>query len=151
MAGSVNKVILIGNVGKDPEIRSAQTGKKFAEVLLATSESWRDKTTGEKKEKTEWHRIIVFSEGLVNVISNYVKKGMKLYIEGALQTRKWVDAQNNEHYVTEIVLQGYNAVLTMLDSKSGGGGQQSQSNQAFFDSDTNEDSAFEEIDDEIPF
>lgn len=121
MAGSVNKVILIGNVGADPEIRRTQDGRPIANLRIATSESWRDKNTGERKEKTEWHRVVVFNEGLCKVIEQYVKKGAKLYIEGALQTRKWTDQAGVEKYSTEIVLQGFNSTLTMLDGKSGGG------------------------------
>jgi single-strand DNA-binding protein len=121
MAGSINKVILVGNLGKDPEIRSTQDGREIANITIATSDSWRDKATGERKERTEWHRVVIFSEGLVNVVKNYVKKGAKVYIEGALQTRKWVDQQGAERYTTEIVLQGYGATLTMLDGARGGG------------------------------
>lgn len=117
MAGSVNKVILVGNVGKDPEIRSTQDGKEIASLSLATSDSWKDKSTGERKEKTEWHRISVFNDGLVGVIKNYVKKGSKLYIEGQIQTRKWTDKDGVEKYSTEVVLQNYGGVLQMLDSK----------------------------------
>lgn len=117
MAGSVNKVILIGNVGKDPEIRSMQDGKEIADFSIATSESWKDKSTGERKEKTEWHRIVVFNEGLVRVIKSYVKKGSKLYLEGQLQTRKWTDKDGVEKYSTEIVLQNFGGTLVMLDSK----------------------------------
>lgn len=125
MAGSVNKVILIGNVGADPEIRRTQDGRPIANLRIATSETWRDKNTGERKEKTEWHRVVVFNEGLCKVIEQYVKKGAKLYIEGALQTRKWTDQAGVEKYSTEIVLQGFNSVLTMLDSKGGGAGASS--------------------------
>ncbi len=125
MAGSVNKVILIGNVGADPEIRRTQDGRPIANIRLATSESWRDKNTGERREKTEWHRVVVFNEGLCKVIEQYVKKGAKLYIEGALQTRKWTDQSGVEKYSTEIVLQGFNSTLTMLDGKSGGGASSS--------------------------
>lgn len=121
MAGSVNKVILIGNVGADPEIRRTQDGRPIANLRIATSETWRDKNSGERKEKTEWHRVVVFNEGLCKVIEQYVKKGAKLYIEGALQTRKWTDQAGVEKYSTEIVLQGFNSTLTMLDSRSGGG------------------------------
>ncbi|MEQ8282965.1 MAG: single-stranded DNA-binding protein [Parvibaculum sp.] len=120
MAGSVNKVILVGNLGADPEIRRTQDGRPIANLRLATSESWRDKNTGERREKTEWHRIVVFNEGLCKVIEQYVKKGAKLYIEGALQTRKWTDQSGVEKYSTEVVLQGFNSVLTMLDGKGGG-------------------------------
>jgi single-strand DNA-binding protein len=118
MAGSVNKVILIGNVGKDPEIRRTQDGKPIANLSIATSESWRDKNSGERKEKTEWHRVVIFSEPLCKVVEQYVKKGAKLYIEGGLQTRKW-QKDGVDTYSTEIVLQGFNSVLTMLDGKSG--------------------------------
>jgi single-strand DNA-binding protein len=118
MSGSVNKVILIGNVGKDPEIRRTQDGKPIANLSIATSETWRDKNTGERKEKTEWHRIVVFNEGLCKVVEQYVKKGSKLYVEGALQTRKWTDQSGVEKYSTEVVLQGFGGALTMLDSKS---------------------------------
>lgn len=121
MAGSVNKVILIGNLGADPEIRRTQDGRPIANLRIATSESWRDKNTGERREKTEWHRVVVFNEGLCKVIEQYVKKGSKVYIEGALQTRKWTDQSGVEKYSTEIVLQGFNSTLTMLDGKSGGG------------------------------
>ncbi len=122
MAGSVNKVILVGNVGKDPEIRRTQDGRPIANLSLATSESWRDKNSGERKEKTEWHRVVVFNEGLCKVVEQYVKKGSKLYVEGALQTRKWTDQAGVEKYSTEIVLQGFNSVLTMLDGRAGGAG-----------------------------
>lgn len=125
MAGSVNKVILIGNVGKDPEIRRTQDGRPIANLSIATSETWRDKNSGERKEKTEWHRVVVFNEGLCKVIEQYVKKGAKLYIEGALQTRKWTDQAGVEKYSTEVVLQGFNSTLTMLDGKSGGAGASS--------------------------
>ena len=122
MAGSVNKVILIGNVGKDPEIRRTQDGRPIANLRIATSESWRDKTTGERKEKTEWHSVVIFNEGLCRVVEQYVKKGSKLYIEGALQTRKWQGQDGQDRYSTEVVLQGFNSTLTMLDGRSGGGG-----------------------------
>ena len=121
MAGSVNKVILIGNLGKDPEIRRTQDGRPIATLNIATSETWRDKTSGERKEKTEWHRVVVFNEGLCKVVEQYVKKGAKLYIEGALQTRKWQDKDGVEKYSTEVVLQGFNSVLTMLDGRQGAG------------------------------
>jgi single-strand DNA-binding protein len=126
MAGSVNKVILIGNLGADPEIRRTQDGRPIANLRIATSESWRDKTTGERKEKTEWHRVVIFNEGLCKVVEQYVKKGSKVYIEGALQTRKWTDKDGIEKYSTEVVLQGFNSVLTMLDSRGGGGGGSSE-------------------------
>ena len=122
MAGSVNKVILIGNLGKDPEIRRTQDGRPIANLSVATSETWRDKATGERKEKTEWHRVVIFNEGLCRVAEQYLKKGAKVYIEGQLQTRKWTDQNNVEKYSTEVVLQNFNSVLTMLDSRGGGGG-----------------------------
>ena len=121
MAGSVNKVILIGNLGKDPEIRRTQDGRPIANLRIATSENWRDKTTGERREKTEWHSVVVFNEGLCRVVEQYVKKGAKLYIEGALQTRKWQGQDGQDRYSTEVVLQGFNSVLTMLDARGGGG------------------------------
>jgi single-strand DNA-binding protein len=119
MAGSVNKVILIGNLGADPEIRRTQDGRPIANLRVATSETWRDKTTGERREKTEWHRVVIFSEGLCRVAEQYLKKGSKVYLEGQLQTRKWTDQQNVERYSTEVVLQGFNAVLVMLDRAGG--------------------------------
>jgi single-strand DNA-binding protein len=122
MAGSVNKVILVGNLGRDPEIRSTQDGTKVANLSLATSESWRDKNTGERKERTEWHRVVIFNERLVDVVEKYVKKGSKLYVEGALQTRKWTDNTGAEKYSTEVVLQRFRGELTMLDGRGGGGG-----------------------------
>lgn len=124
MAGSVNKVILIGNVGKDPEVRSFNNGGKVANFTLATSETWKDRNTGERREKTDWHNIAVFNEGLVGIVERYVKKGSKLYIEGALKTRKWQDRDGNDRYTTEVTLQGYNGNLTMLDSRSGDSGGQ---------------------------
>lgn len=124
MAGSVNKVILIGNVGKDPEIRTFGNGGKVANFSVATSETWKDKQTGERKEKTDWHNIAIFNDGLVGIVERYVKKGTKVYIEGALKTRKWQDRDGNDKYTTEVVLQGYGGTLTLLDSRNsqGGGG-----------------------------
>jgi single-strand DNA-binding protein len=122
MAGSINKVILVGNLGKDPEIRRTQDGRAIANLSVATSESWRDKATGERKEKTEWHRVVIFNEGLAKVAEQYLKKGAKVYVEGQLQTRKWTDQSGVEKYSTEVVLQGFNSNLTMLDGRSGGGG-----------------------------
>jgi single-strand DNA-binding protein len=122
MAGSVNKVILIGNLGRDPEIRTTQDGTKVANLSVATSENWRDKNSGERREKTEWHRVVVFNDRLVDVIERYLKKGAKVYLEGALQTRKWTDQSGQEKYTTEIVLQKYRGELTMLDGRGGGGG-----------------------------
>jgi single-strand DNA-binding protein len=122
MAGSVNKVILIGNLGKDPEIRRTQDGRPIANLSVATSESWRDKNTGERREKTEWHRVVIFNEGLCRIAEQYLKKGAKVYLEGQLQTRKWQDQSGQEKYSTEVVLQGFNSQLTMLDSRGSGGG-----------------------------
>jgi single-strand DNA-binding protein len=122
MAGSVNKVILVGNLGKDPEIRRTQDGRPIANLRIATSESWRDKTTGERREKTEWHSVVVFNEGLCRVVEQYLKKGAKVYIEGSLQTRKWQGQDGQDRYTTEVVLQGFNSVLTMLDARGGGAG-----------------------------
>ncbi len=122
MAGSVNKVILIGNVGADPEIRRTQDGRPIANLRIATSETWRDRNSGERREKTEWHNVVVFNEGLCKVVEQYVKKGAKLYIEGALQTRKWQDRDGQDRYTTEVVLQGFNSTLTMLDGRGEGGG-----------------------------
>ena len=121
MAGSVNKVILVGNLGKDPEIRRTQDGRPIANLSVATSESWRDKTTGERKEKTEWHRVVIFNEGLCKIVEQYLKKGSKVYLEGSLQTRKWTDKDGNDKYTTEVVLQGFNSSLTLLDGRGGGG------------------------------
>ncbi|MBP1873514.1 single-strand DNA-binding protein [Ensifer adhaerens] len=122
MAGSVNKVILVGNVGADPEVRRTQDGRAIATINLATSETWRDRNSGERKEKTEWHKVVVFNESLAKIVEDYVKKGAKLYIEGQLQTRKWQDSNGNDRYSTEVVLQGFNATLTMLDGKRDGTG-----------------------------
>lgn len=122
MSGSVNKVILIGNLGADPEIRRTQDGRPIANLRLATTDTWRDKNSGERRERTEWHRVVVFSEGLCRVIEQYVKKGSKVYVEGQLQTRKWEDQQGQERYTTEVVIQGFSGVLQMLDSRGGGGG-----------------------------
>lgn len=126
MAGSLNKVMLIGNVGADPEVKSFQNGGKVANIRLATSESWKDKNTGERQERTEWHTVAVFSEGLVGVIERYVRKGSKLYIEGQLATRKWQDQSGNDRYSTEVVLRGMNGTLTLLDSAGGERGERKQ-------------------------
>lgn len=148
MASSLNKVILIGNLGRDPEIRSTNDGREIATLNLATSEHWKDRVTGEKKEKTEWHRVVVFNEGLTGVIKNYLKKGSKVYIEGSLQTRKWVDANGVEKYTTEVVLQNFNASLIILDSKN-------SENQSFPSNpqakNTNPNFDHSDLDDEIPF
>ena len=122
MAGSVNKVILVGNVGADPEIRRTQDGRPIANLRIATSETWSDRNSGERREKTEWHTVVVFNEGLCKVVEQYVKKGAKLYIEGQLQTRKWQDQQGQDRYSTEVVLQGFGSTLTMLDGRGEGGG-----------------------------
>ena len=122
MAGSVNKVILIGNLGRDPEIRNTQDGTKVANFSLATSETWRDKNSGERKERTEWHRVVIFNERLAEIAEKYLKKGSKVYVEGALQTRKWTDNSGAEKYTTEVVLQRFRGDLTMLDSRGGGTG-----------------------------
>lgn len=122
MAGSLNKVMLIGNLGADPEIRSFQNGGRVANLRIATSETWKDRNTGERQERTEWHTVAIFSEGLVNVVENYLKKGSKVYVEGKLQTRKWQDQQGNDRYSTEVVLRGFDGTLTMLDGAGGGGG-----------------------------
>jgi len=121
MAGSVNKVILIGNLGADPEIRRTQDGRPIANLRLATSESWKDKTTGERREKTEWHRVVIFNENLCRIAEQYLKKGSKVFIEGALQTRKWQDQSGQDRYSTEVVLQGFRGELTLLDRASGAG------------------------------
>ncbi|MGR3504847.1 MAG: single-stranded DNA-binding protein [Paracoccaceae bacterium] len=122
MAGSVNKVILIGNLGRDPEVRTFQNGGKVCNLRIATSEQWKDKQSGERKERTEWHTVAVFQEGLVRICEQFLKKGSKVYIEGKLQTRKWQDQSGADRYSTEVVLQGYDGTLTMLDGPSGGGG-----------------------------
>ena len=122
MAGSVNKVILIGNLGRDPEIRSMQNGGKVCNLSIATSESWKDKQTGERKEKTEWHRVVIFNENLITVAERYLKKGAKVYLEGQLETRKWADQSGAEKYSTEVVLRQFRGELTMLDGREGGGG-----------------------------
>ncbi|MGB7690656.1 MAG: single-stranded DNA-binding protein, partial [Pseudolabrys sp.] len=122
MAGSVNKVILIGNLGADPEVRRTQDGRPIVNLRVATSDTWRDKNTGERREKTEWHRVVIFSEGLAKIAEQYLKKGSKVYLEGALQTRKWQDKDGQDRYSTEVVLQGFNSALTMLDRAGAGGG-----------------------------
>ncbi|HMM14768.1 MAG TPA: single-stranded DNA-binding protein [Parvibaculum sp.] len=159
MAGSVNKVILVGNLGADPEIRRTQDGRPIANLRVATSESWRDKNTGERREKTEWHRVVIFNEGLCRVAEQYLKKGAKVYIEGALQTRKWTDQSGQERYSTEVVLQGFNSVLTMLDGRSGGGGAAGGGGGDYGDEDFgggrssggSRGSFSQDLDDEIPF
>jgi single-strand DNA-binding protein len=122
MAGSVNKVILVGNLGADPEIRRTQDGRPICNLRIATSENWRDKVSGERRERTEWHRVVIFSEPLCKIAEQYLRKGAKVYLEGQIQTRKWEDKDGQERYSTEVVLQGYNATMTMLDGRAGGGG-----------------------------
>jgi len=122
MAGSINKVILVGNLGKDPEVRHTQDGRPIVNLSVATSENWKDKNTGEKREKTEWHRVVIFSEGLARVAEQYLKKGSKVYIEGQLQTRKWTDQNGQERYSTEVVLQNFNSQMVLLDGRRDGGG-----------------------------
>lgn len=158
MAGSINKVILVGNVGKDPEIRSTHDRREIANLTLATSESWKDKNSGERMEKTEWHRIVCFNPGLIGVIKNYVKKGAKLYIEGELRTRKWTDTRDNlEKYSTEVVLQGYSCNLTMLStSNSGDSGARTEhhrdeNRQSENRSTQNDTSSSDHLNDDIPF
>ena len=124
MAGSVNKVILIGNLGRDPEVRTFQNGGKVCNIRIATSENWKDKNTGERRERTEWHSVAIFNEGLVRVAEQYLRKGSKVYVEGQLQTRKWQDQSGNDRYSTEVVLQGFGSTLTMLDGRGEGGGGQ---------------------------
>lgn len=160
MAGSVNKVILVGNVGKDPETRTFNNGGKVCNFSLATSETWRDKQSGEKRDKTEWHNVAIFNENLVRVVENYVKKGSKLYIEGQLQTRKWQDRDGNDKYTTEVVLQRFRGELVLLDSRGSGGGY-SQDRGGYGNMDqgggSRSASAMEgpkqdfDLDDEIPF
>jgi single-strand DNA-binding protein len=150
MAGSVNKVILVGNLGKDPEVRRMTSGEPVVNLSLATSESWRDKASGERKEKTEWHRVVIFNKNLADVAEKYLRKGSKVYVEGQLQTRKWTDKDGQEKYSTEVVLQNFRGELTMLDGRGGeggggggGGGRGASEAPASFQRD--------EMDDEIPF
>jgi len=149
MAGSLNKVLLIGRLGADPEIKQMVNGKSVARLSLATSQSWKDKTTGEKKEKTEWHRIVVFNEGLVNVVQQYLKKGAQIYVEGQLSTRKWKDEQSGQDkYSTEIIIQGYNSSLTML---GGGSGNISTNTSQQTNKEETSQIPQNDLDDEIPF
>lgn len=148
MAGSINKVILVGNLGQDPEIRSLNNGGRFCNFSIATSEKWKDKQTGELRERTEWHRVVIFNENLVRVCENYLKKGSKVYLEGQLQTRKWTDRDGNDRYTTEVVLQGFRSTLVMLDSRGGGNGSGGISRQASTQEGPKEDF---DLDDEIPF
>ena len=151
MSGHVNKVLLIGNLGADPEIRRTQDGRPIANLRIATSETWRDKGTGERKEKTEWHRVVIFNEGLCKVAEQYVRKGAKVYIEGQLQTRKWTDQSGAEKYSTEVVLNGYGAVLTMLDGQQSGGDKQGAAKPSYGDVKGKAKPADDDLDDSIPF
>ena len=155
MVGSVNKVILLGNLGRDPEIRSMQSGSKMASFSIATSKRWKDRATQEQKEKTSWHNIVVFGDGLVDIVEKYVKKGSKIYVEGELQTRKWQDQEGNDRYTTEVILQGFNSNLTLLDSRSN---SQTSENKIDNSSQTNQEQIIEsntgdssDGDDDIPF
>ena len=148
MSGSLNKVMLIGRLGQDPEVRNTQDGRSLCTFSIATSESWNDKNTGEKREKTEWHRIVVFNEGLVNVVQQYLKKGSNVFLEGQLQTRKWEDKDGIEKYTTEVVLQGFNSTFKMLDNRN----TSSADNNFSQDNSISDSSDFDsEIDDDIPF
>ena len=156
MVGSVNKVILLGNLGRDPEIRSMQSGSKMAAFSIATSKRWKDRSTQEQKEKTAWHNIVVFGDGLVDIVEKYVKKGSKIYVEGELQTRKWQDQEGKDRYTTEVILQGYNCNLTLLDSrnsnnKSNNQDQISQDNKSSDDNIIEESVDSSESEEDIPF
>ena len=152
MAGSLNKVLLIGRLGADPEIKQMVNGKNVARLSLATSQTWKDKSTGEKKEKTEWHRIVVFNEGLVNVVQQYLKKGAQIYVEGQLSTRKWKDEKSGQDkYSTEILIQGYNSSLTMLGGGGGGVKNDNTSQAISNNSDESSQAQQNDMDDEIPF
>jgi len=159
MAGSVNKVILVGNLGADPDIKRTQDGRPIVNLSVATSDSWKDKNTGERREKTEWHRVVIFSEGLCRIAESYLKKGSKVYLEGQLQTRKWQDKDGNDRWSTEVVLQNFNSTLTMLDSRNEGGGNydKPQSSDQSAGGDFGQSGpvggapASGDIDDEIPF
>lgn len=159
MAGSINKVILVGNLGRDPEVRATQDGREICNLAIATSESWKDRNTGERKEKTEWHRVVIFNENLTRIAKDYLRKGSKVYIEGQLQTRKWTDKDGQEKYSTEIVLQNFNGNLTLLDGKPGAGGERSGGGEYNQDRSYGGASAAPqrarvaetELDDEIPF
>ncbi len=148
MAGSVNKVILVGNLGRDPEIRSMQNGGRVANLSLATSENWKDRNSGERREKTEWHRVVIFNENLVRLCENYLKKGSKVYLEGQIETRKWQDQGGQERYTTEIVLRPFRGELTMLDGRGGGGDSMGPDDGGGFSSGP---PASEPLDDDIPF
>jgi single-strand DNA-binding protein len=150
MAGSLNKVLLIGRLGNDPEIKQMQNGKSVARLSVATSESWKDKNTGERKEKTEWHRVVIFNEGLVSVVQKYLKKGAQVYIEGQLNTNKYTDSNGQEKYSTQIVLQGYNSSLTMLDGKNSSSGDSKKIESSQLPSDDMPDIS-QDPDDKVPF
>jgi single-strand DNA-binding protein len=150
MAGSLNKVLLIGRLGNDPEIKQMQNGKSVARLSIATSESWKDKSTGERKEKTEWHRVVIFNEGLVGVVQKYLKKGAQVYIEGQLNTNKYTDSNGQEKYSTQIVLQGYNSSLTMLDGKNSSSGDSKKLEGSQLPSDDMPDIS-QDPDDKVPF
>ena len=147
MAGSVNKVILVGNLGREPESRSMQSGDKVVNLSLATSENWRDRQSGERREKTEWHRVVIFDQNLADVAEKYLHKGSKVYLEGQLQTRKWTDQSGQDKYSTEVVLQRFRGILTMLDSRSDGGGSDYDASSA----DSPPPSGDGDLDDDIPF
>ncbi len=159
MAGSVNKVILVGNLGRDPEVRNTQAGAPVVQLSIATSDTWKDRTTGERKERTEWHRVVIFNEHLCKVAEQYLKKGSKVYVEGSLQTRKWTDQQGLEKYTTEVVLQKFSGELTMLDSRSEGGFGGGDQGGGFSDNDksggygggSSSSGGSSDFDDEIPF
>ena len=154
MAGSVNKVILVGNLGRDPEVRNTQNGDPIVNMSLATSESWKDRTTGERRERTEWHRVVIFNENLGRIAQQYLRKGSKVYIEGQLQTRKWQDQSGQEKYSTEVVLQRFRGELTMLDSRADSSGSFSDSGSGGFSDSTGGDisgGSGGDLDDEIPF
>ncbi len=150
MAGSLNKVLLIGRLGNDPEIKQMQNGKSVARLSVATSESWKDKNTGERKEKTEWHRVVIFNEGLISVVQKYLKKGAQVYIEGQLNTNKYTDSNGQEKYSTQIVLQGYNSSLTMLDGKNSSSGDSKKLEGSQLPSDDMPDIS-QDPDDKVPF
>lgn len=151
MSGSVNKVVLIGNLGRDPEVRYSPDGSKIVSMSIATSEVWRDRTTGEKRDRTEWHRVVIFNDRLAEVAEKYVKKGSKVYLEGQLQTRKWTDNTGVEKYTTEVVLSKYRGELTMLDSKGSSGGFSEHSDQTQQDTYDSDKGSSNNLDDEIPF
>jgi len=151
MSGSVNKVTLIGNLGRDPEVRNTQDGTAIVHLSVATSENWKDKTTGERRERTEWHRVVLFNEKLGEIAQKYLRKGSKVYLEGTLQTRKWTDKSGVEKYTTEVVLARYRGELTMLDTRGGGGGGDSPAFEAASSAPAAGSSAGNDFDDEIPF